>query len=133
MDVDCAVIGDAKASLAKLATHLERRERSEWFRKIAAWKERYPFTFLDDSVNAKPQYVIQELHKQTKGEAIITTGVGQHQMWAAQHYRWTFPRPDDHQRRPGHDGLRACRRRWARSSARRTRSWSTSTATPRSR
>ena len=92
VDVDCAVIGDAKASLAKLATLVERRERADWFRQVAAWKERYPFTFLDDSVNAKPQYVIQELYQQTKGEAIITTGVGQHQMWAAQHYRWRFPR-----------------------------------------
>ena len=92
VDVDCAVIGDARASLAKIAELVERRERPEWFAKIAAWKERYPFTFLDDSVNAKPQYVIQELYQQTKGEAIITTGVGQHQMWAAQHYRWRFPR-----------------------------------------
>ena len=92
VDVDCAVIGDARASLAKIADLVERRERPEWFKKIRAWKERYPFTFLDDSPNAKPQYVIQELHKQTNGEAIITTGVGQHQMWAAQHYRWRFPR-----------------------------------------
>ena len=92
VDVDCAVIGDARASLAKLATMMEHRERVDWFRQVAAWKERYPFTFLDDSVNAKPQYVIQELYKQTNGEAIITTGVGQHQMWAAQHYRWRFPR-----------------------------------------
>ena len=92
VDVDCAVIGDAKASLAKLAELLEHRERADWFRKIAAWKARYPFSFLDDSPVAKPQYVIQELHKQTRGEAIITTGVGQHQMWAAQFYRWRFPR-----------------------------------------
>ena len=92
VDVDCAVIGDARASLAKLATMMEHRERADWFKQVAAWKERYPFTFLDDSVNAKPQYVIQELYNQTKGEAIITTGVGQHQMWAAQHYRWRFPR-----------------------------------------
>ena len=92
VDVDCAVIGDAKASLSKLADMLEHRDRGEWFAKIKAWKERYPFAFIDDSVNAKPQYVIQELFNQTNGEAIITTGVGQHQMWAAQFYRWRFPR-----------------------------------------
>ncbi len=92
VDVDCAVVGDAKASLEKLRDRLEHRERGEWFGKIKDWKEQFPFSYKDDSVNAKPQYVIEELHKQTNGEAIITTGVGQHQMWAAQFYRWRFPR-----------------------------------------
>jgi acetolactate synthase-1/2/3 large subunit len=92
VDVDVAVIGDAKASMAALAERLEHRDRGEWFKKIDQWKQKHPFAFLDDTEHAKPQYVIEELHKQTNGEAIITTGVGQHQMWAAQHYRWRFPR-----------------------------------------
>ncbi len=92
VDVDIAVIGDAKASLSSLETRLEHRGRDAWFSKIHEWKQKHPFAFRDDSEHAKPQYVIEELHRQTNGEAIITTGVGQHQMWAAQHYRWRFPR-----------------------------------------
>ena len=92
VDVDVAVVGDAKASLAKLAERVEHRDRGEWFAKVGEWKRKFPFSYRDDSEHAKPQYVIEELHKQTNGEAIITTGVGQHQMWAAQFYRWRFPR-----------------------------------------
>ena len=46
--------------------HLEHRDRSEWFAQIDAWKKRYPFKYLDDSAKAKPQYVIEELYKQTR-------------------------------------------------------------------
>jgi acetolactate synthase-1/2/3 large subunit len=64
----------------------------EWRAQIATWKERYPFTFqdLDDAI--QPQYAIKLLWEMTKGEAIITTGVGQHQMWAAQFYDFDEPR-----------------------------------------
>jgi len=92
VDVDVPVVGDARLCLEEMLEYVEHRDRKEWFSQIHAWKKRYPFKYFDDSPKAKPQYVIEELHRQTKGEAVITTGVGQHQMWAAQFYRWRFPR-----------------------------------------
>ena len=92
VDVDVPVVGDAKASLEAMLPHIEFRDRKEWMAKVKAWKERYPFRYLDDSVHAKPQYVLEEINKQTRGDAIFTTGVGQHQMWAAQFIRWRYPR-----------------------------------------
>jgi acetolactate synthase-1/2/3 large subunit len=71
---------------------IEHRDRTEWFNTINGWKKKYPFKYFDDSKFAKPQYVIEEINRQTRSEAIISTGVGQHQMWAAQFYRWRFPR-----------------------------------------
>src|SRR4051812_1071110 len=92
VDVDVPVVGDARVSLEAMLQYIEHRDRKEWFATIDAWKKRYPFSYKDDSQHAKPQYVIEELNKQTRGEAVITTGVGQHQMWAAQFYRWRRPR-----------------------------------------
>lgn len=63
-----------------------------WYEKIAAWKKAHPFRYKDTEDAIQPQYVIEELYKLTKGEAIITTGVGQHQMWAGQFYQFDKPR-----------------------------------------
>jgi acetolactate synthase-1/2/3 large subunit len=92
VDVDVTVVGDAKTSLELMLPHLEHRDRGSWFAQINAWKKRYPFSYKDDTQHSKPQYVIEEINRQTRSEAIITTGVGQHQMWAAQFYRWRYPR-----------------------------------------
>jgi acetolactate synthase-1/2/3 large subunit len=92
VDVDVPVVGDAKASLEAMLPYIEPRDRSAWLKEINDWKARYPFRFLDDSPKAKPQYVLEEINRQTKGDAIFTTGVGQHQMWAAQFIRWRYPR-----------------------------------------
>ena len=116
--------------MAALAERLEFRDRGTWFDKIDDWKQKFPFAFRDDSEHAKPQYVIEELHRQTNGEAIITTGrrpapdVGRPALPLA------LPAPDDHERRPGHDGLWPAVGPWARSLVPPARSSSTSTATP---
>jgi len=64
----------------------------DWYKQIAAWKKQHPLTFKDTPDAIQPQYVIKLLDEITKGDAIITTGVGQHQMWAAQYYTFTEPR-----------------------------------------
>lgn len=90
--VDIPVVGDAAYILSKLAEHTEYRERKEWFEKIASWKSKFPFRYDDSPDSLKPQYVIEEIYRQTKGDAIISTGVGQNQMWAAQFYKYSRPR-----------------------------------------
>jgi acetolactate synthase-1/2/3 large subunit len=92
VDVDVPVVGDARASLEAMLPLIEYRERKNWHGQIQGWKSKYPFRYLDDSQHSKPQYVLEEINKQTRGDAIFTTGVGQHQMWAAQFIRWQYPR-----------------------------------------
>ena len=93
-----AVEGDVADNLALLLPRVKPVEsRPEWFARIAAWKKRYPFDFERESPGSpiKPQTVIEEISNQTaayKEDVVITTGVGQHQMWAAQHFRWRHPR-----------------------------------------
>jgi acetolactate synthase-1/2/3 large subunit len=64
----------------------------EWRKAIAGWKKETPFCYDDTPDAIQPQYVIEQLYKLTKGQAILTTGVGQHQMWAAQYYQFDEPR-----------------------------------------
>jgi len=92
VDVDIPVVGDARTSIEAMLPLIEHRDRNAWWAQINAWKKKYPFHYLDDSKNSKPQFVIEEINRQTNGEATITTGVGQHQMWADQFYRWRTPR-----------------------------------------
>jgi acetolactate synthase I/II/III large subunit len=92
VDVDIPVVGDAKAVLADVLPSIEYRERAEWLQQIRVWKERYPFQYKDRPGEILPQQVIDQISRITDGNAIICTGVGQHQMWAAQFYRWRRPR-----------------------------------------
>jgi len=86
------VVGDAKFILAELSKEVQHKERKEWFDKIADWKKRYPLRYDTASSNIKPQYVIEQICEAAKSEAIIVTGVGQHQMWTGQFYKHTKPR-----------------------------------------
>ncbi|MBI1337791.1 MAG: biosynthetic-type acetolactate synthase large subunit [Phycisphaera sp.] len=92
--VTIGVEGDAKKNLELLLPLLEPRPRTEWLQELSQWKAEHPFRYKDDDreFHTKPQAVVEELHRQTRGDAIITTGVGQHQMWAAQFYRFRHPR-----------------------------------------
>ncbi len=97
--VDLPVVGDAKDILAKLITELkllkaknETAHTKDWLAQIKEWKQKYPLKYDQNSGKIKPQFVIEELHRLTKGEAIITTEVGQNQMWAAQFYGFNHPR-----------------------------------------
>jgi len=92
VNVDIPVVGGAKEILSELVKEVEYEERKNWFDKIAEWKKKFPFRYDQDSQTIKPQYVVDEVCRQTKSEAIITTGVGQNQMWAAQFYKFTRPR-----------------------------------------
>jgi acetolactate synthase-1/2/3 large subunit len=90
--VDIPVVGDAKTIIAELIQEVEYRQRKPWFEKIARWKKKFPFRYDNAAATIKPQYVVEEICRQTKGSAIITTGVGQNQMWTAQFYKFSRPR-----------------------------------------
>ncbi|QDU70321.1 biosynthetic-type acetolactate synthase large subunit [Mucisphaera calidilacus] len=92
--VTIGVEGDARKNLELLLPLLENADRSDWLQQCQTWKREQPFRYdLDErEFHLKPQAVIEELNKQTDSNAIITTGVGQHQMWAAQFYQYRTPR-----------------------------------------
>ncbi|KAF8163692.1 acetolactate synthase [Crassisporium funariophilum] len=97
VEAQIPVLGDVVTNLAALVPLIKSSPREEWFKDINMWKSSFPFTFEKSAKGArmKPQEVVEELDRQTrhrKDEVIVATGVGQHQMWAAQHFRWKHPR-----------------------------------------
>ena len=88
--VDAGIVGDLKTVLKKLNGMLSKREHPEWMNTIAKMQESYPLKY--DASRLSCPYVMETIDKVTGGEALITTDVGQHQMWAAQYYRYTSPR-----------------------------------------
>ncbi len=93
ISVDLALIGDVKAVLEQLLPLLPQQNHREWMEQIQSWKQEYPLVMkADDPEAVTPQDIIETLDELTKGDAIITTEVGQHQMWAAQFYKFRHPR-----------------------------------------
>lgn len=85
--------GDVKVVLQELLKRLnELPQTGEWLEQITSWKEEHPLTYQQDGDGIKPQFVIEQICDLTEGEAIITTEVGQNQMWAAQYYKAMKPR-----------------------------------------
>lgn len=87
---DVSLVGDLREVLTALNKKLKKQTHSEWMGHIAELKQKYPLSY-DDSVLSCP-YIMEEIDRITEGKAIITTDVGQHQMWAAQYYKYTMPR-----------------------------------------
>jgi len=96
--VDLPIIGETKATLEDMIKFLAEHnytqqtgERSEWLNQIAEWRKKVPLTYSQNGQLVKPQHVIETLYKVTKGNVIITTEVGQNQMWTAQFFPFDKP------------------------------------------
>ncbi len=102
VEADIPIVADCKHALRAMNSWLDDHKnfdakemaniRRPWLEQIREWNEKHPMTYHAEGDIIKPQYVIEMLDKLTKGEAIITTDVGQHQMWAAQFYKFDNPR-----------------------------------------
>lgn len=86
------LVGDVKHSLAAINEKLEAGDTREWLEQIEAWKRAYPFTYKKSDEVLKPQAVVEMIYRSTGGDAIVTTDVGQHQMWVAQYFPFKYPR-----------------------------------------
>jgi acetolactate synthase-1/2/3 large subunit len=99
VQVDVPIVGDVQACLVRLLEELRaipqdwRDAHREWLTQIAEWQQKYPLQYAQEpDGELLPQFVCEQIYAATKGDAIITTEVGQHQMWAAQYYHCTRPR-----------------------------------------
>jgi acetolactate synthase-1/2/3 large subunit len=92
------IVGDARNILPRLTAEYralapEPARLEEWWTRIRVWQERHPLAYTDSTdAEIKPQYMIQALYEATGGDAIVTSDVGQHQMWTAQHFHFAKPR-----------------------------------------
>ncbi len=90
VQADAAVIGDVREVLRRLNAQLPQYEHSEWMAHMAEYKNKYPLTYCQEGLSGP--YIIEKIYEMTHGEALMVTEVGQHQMWAAQYYKYKNPR-----------------------------------------
>jgi len=90
--VHVPIVGDCKNVLTILNRAVKLPDTVAWLEQIAGWKKKYPLRYTTSPKKLSPQYVVEQIYKITKGDAIICTEVGQNQMWAAQYYKYTEPR-----------------------------------------
>ena len=88
--IDASVTGDVREVLKRINTRVEAVDRTEWVNHIKELKAKYPLTYNEDKLTGP--YIIEKVYEVTNGDAIISTEVGQHQMWAAQYYKYKEPR-----------------------------------------
>ena len=88
--VSAEIIGDLKEVLHILNRNLKQQDHHEWIEKVGSYKEKYPLKYHHDVLTGP--FIVEEIYRQTDGDALIVTEVGQHQMWAAQYYKYTQPR-----------------------------------------
>lgn len=88
--ITAGVVGDIKEALNKVSARLPGQSHPEWMQKIREYQEKFPLKYHTDRLTGP--FLVEEIYRQTKGEAIVVTEVGQHQMWAAQYYPYTKPR-----------------------------------------
>ena len=92
VEVEIPIVGDLKSVLQKLNKRVSSATHLDWINRVDELKRDHPSMKIRETEKLLPQYIIRELSQATEGKAIIVTGVGQHQMWAAQHYKFTEPR-----------------------------------------
>jgi len=90
INTECHIIGDVKEVLSRINKGIETRDRSQWLSFIKELKEKYPLR--KDSEDLTPQFILDKIYEITGGDAILSTEVGQHQIWTAQYYKFTKPR-----------------------------------------
>ncbi len=88
--VHVPIVGDVKQVLRAVLAQVKKKDRSGWLEQVGQWKAQYPLTYDRDG-SFKPQAVIEKLYRHTRGEAVVATDVGQHQMWVAQYFRFKNP------------------------------------------